>query len=124
MHNREGNTFAEPSLKTHFSTLLRISAHSPKLLGFTFKHRVASAWKTMRSAHPPKMVKNMKWFNRKNTLEEVVEKTEQRFVIEIGHNRNSELIIKKMRVSGDDLEQCIADLQLALQDFKVLQAEQ
>jgi hypothetical protein len=70
------------------------------------------------------MVKNMKWFNRKNTLEEVVEKTEQRFVIEIGHNRNSELIIKKMRVSGDNLEQCIADLQLALQDFKVLQAEQ
>lgn len=66
----------------------------------------------------------MKWFNRKNTLEEVVEKTEQRFVIEIGHNRNSELIIKKMRVSGDNLEQCIADLQLALQDFKVLQAEQ
>mgnify|MGYP003661961440 FL=1 len=64
----------------------------------------------------------MKWFNRKNTLEEVVEKTEQRFVIEIGHNRNSELIIKKMRVSGDNLEQCIADLQLALQDFKVLKA--
>ena len=64
----------------------------------------------------------MKWFNRKNTVEEVVENTEQRFVIEVGHNRNSELIIKKMRVSGDDLEQCIADLQLALQDFKVLKA--
>ena len=66
----------------------------------------------------------MKWFNRKNTVEEVVENTEQRFVIEVGHNRNSELIIKKMRVSGDNLEQCIADLQLALQDFKILQAEQ
>ena len=66
----------------------------------------------------------MKWFNRKNTVEEVIENTEQRFVIEVGHNRNSELIIKKMRVSGDDLEQCIADLQLALQDFKILQAEQ
>ena len=65
---------------------------------------------------------NMKWFNRKNTVEEVVENTEQRFVIEVGHNRNIELIIKKMRVSGDDLEQCIADLQLALQDFKVLKA--
>ena len=64
----------------------------------------------------------MKWFNRKNTVEEVVENTEQRFVIEVGHNRNSELIIKKMRVSGDNLEQCIADLQLALQDFKVLRA--
>lgn len=64
----------------------------------------------------------MKWFNRKNTVEEVVENTEQRFVIEVGHNRNSELIIKKMRVSGDNLEQCIADLQLALQDFKILQA--
>tara|TARA_R100000315_G_C5226828_1_gene137844 strand:- start:1285 stop:1485 length:201 start_codon:yes stop_codon:yes gene_type:complete len=66
----------------------------------------------------------MKWFNKKNTVEEAVENTEQRFVIEIGHNRNSELIIKKMRVSGDNLEQCIADLQLALQDFKILQAEQ
>lgn len=64
----------------------------------------------------------MKWFNRKNTVEEVVENTEQRFVIEVGHNRNSELIIKKMRVSGDDLEQCIADLQLALQDFQILKA--
>ena len=64
----------------------------------------------------------MKWFNKKNTVEEAVENTEQRFVIEIGHNRNSELIIKKMRVSGDNLEQCIADLQLALQDFKVLKA--
>ena len=64
----------------------------------------------------------MKWFNRKNTVEEVVENAEQRFVIEVGHNRNSELIIKKMRVSGDNLEQCIADLQLALQDFKILQA--
>ena len=67
-------------------------------------------------------MKNMKWFNRKNTVEEVVENTEQRFVIEVGHNRNNELIIKKMRVSGDDLEQCITDLQLALQDFKVLRA--
>ena len=65
---------------------------------------------------------NMKWFNRKNTVEEVVENTEQRFVIEVGHNRNNQLIIKKMRVSGDNLEQCIADLQLALQDFKILQA--
>ena len=64
----------------------------------------------------------MKWWNNKNTVEKVVEKTEQRFVIEVGHNRNSELIIKKMRVSGDDLEQCIADLQLALQDFQVLRA--
>ena len=66
----------------------------------------------------------MKWFNRKNTVEEVVTNTEQRFVIEVGHNRNNELIIKKMRVSGDDLEQCITDLQLALQDFKILPAEQ
>ena len=64
----------------------------------------------------------MKWFNRKNTVEEVVTNAEQRFVIEVGHNRNNELIIKKMRVSGDDLEQCITDLQLALQDFKVLRA--
>ena len=46
----------------------------------------------------------MKWLNRKNTVEKVVEENEQRFVIEVGHNRNNELIIKKMRVSGDDLD--------------------
>ena len=65
----------------------------------------------------------MKWFNRKNAIEEVIENTEQRFVIEVGHNRNSELIIKKMRVSGDNLEKVISDLQSALQDFKILQQE-
>ena len=62
----------------------------------------------------------MKWFNRKNTIEEMATNQEQRFVIEVGHNRNNELIIKKLRVSGDELETCISDLQLALQDFNVL----
>ena len=62
-------------------------------------------------------------FNRKTSAEVTVANQEQRFVIEVGHNRNNELIIKKMRVSGDDLEKCIADLQLALMDFRVLQAE-
>ena len=62
----------------------------------------------------------MKWFNKKNTIDEMVENQEQRFVIEVGHNRNNELIIKKLRVSGDDLDTCISDLQLALQDFQIL----
>ena len=66
----------------------------------------------------------MKWFNRKNTIEERIENAEQRFVIEVGHNRNNELIIKKLRVSGDDLDKCIAELQIALQNFKILRAEQ
>ena len=62
-------------------------------------------------------------FGKKTSLEHVIETNEQRFVIEVGHNRNNELIIKKMRVSGDDLETVISDLQLALQDFKILQQE-
>ena len=66
----------------------------------------------------------MKQFNKKNTIEEFTANQEQRFVIEVGHNRNNELIIKKLRVSGDELEMCIADLQLALQDFRILQQEQ
>ena len=65
----------------------------------------------------------MKWFNKKNTIEEFTANQEQRFVIEVGHNRNNELIIKKLRVSGEELETCIADLQLALQDFRILQHE-
>lgn len=64
----------------------------------------------------------MGFFNRKTSAEVAIQ-NEQRFVIEVGHNRNNELIIKKMRVSGDNLEECIADLQLALQDFNILKAE-
>ena len=66
---------------------------------------------------------NMKWF-RKNSVEEAVTENEQRFVIEVGHNRNNELIIKKMRISGDDLDKCIAELQIGLQNFYILKAEQ
>ena len=62
-------------------------------------------------------------FNRKTNAEMKIENQEQRFVIEVGHNRNNELIIKKMRVSGDNLDNCIADLQLALQDFNILKRE-
>ena len=63
----------------------------------------------------------MGFWNRQTTVETAV--AEQRFVIEVGHNRNNDLIIKKLRVSGDDLETCITDLQLALQDFRILQVE-
>tara|TARA_R110000824_G_scaffold226890_3_gene414678 strand:- start:277 stop:474 length:198 start_codon:yes stop_codon:yes gene_type:complete len=62
-------------------------------------------------------------FGKKTSIESVLETNEQRFVIEVGHNRNNELIIKKMRVSGDNLEKVISDLQSALQDFKILQQE-
>ena len=65
----------------------------------------------------------MRWFTKKNSVEEHIANQEQRFVIEVGHNRNNELIIKKLRVSGDELETCIADLQLALQDFNILRLE-
>tara|TARA_R110002020_G_scaffold27972_2_gene89687 strand:- start:385 stop:597 length:213 start_codon:yes stop_codon:yes gene_type:complete len=65
----------------------------------------------------------MGFWNRRTSIENTVSGQEQRFVIEVGHNRNNDLIIKKLRVSGDDLEACIADLQLALQDFRLLQAE-
>ena len=65
----------------------------------------------------------MRWFTKQNSVEEHIANQEQRFVIEVGHNRNNELIIKKLRVSGDELEMCIADLQLALQDFRILQQE-
>jgi hypothetical protein len=64
----------------------------------------------------------MGFFSKKTSVEMAVENQERRFVIEVGHNRNNELIIKKIRVSGDNLEECIADLQLALQDFNVLRA--
>ncbi len=67
------------------------------------------------------MLSYMGLFNRKNSIENAV--TEQRFVIEVGHNRNNELIIKKLRVSGENLENCISDLQLALQDFHILKGE-
>ena len=65
----------------------------------------------------------MRWFTKKNSVEEHIANQEQRFVIGVGHNRNNELIIKKLRVSGDELETCIADLQLALQDFNILRLE-
>ena len=63
-------------------------------------------------------------FNRKTNAEMKIENQEQRFVIEVGHNRNNDLIIKKMRVSGDDLDKCIAELQIGLQNFYILRAEQ
>jgi hypothetical protein len=63
------------------------------------------------------------WGKRKSSIETTIENQEQRFVIEVGHNRNNELIIKKMRVSGDNLDEVISDLQLALQDFKILRSE-
>ena len=59
-------------------------------------------------------------FNRKATIEKTIEQQEQRFIIEVGHNRNNELIIKKMRVSGDNIKDVLSDLELALSEFLLM----
>jgi hypothetical protein len=59
-------------------------------------------------------------FNRQTTIEKTTEQQEQRFIIEVGHNRNNELIIKKMRVSGDNIKDVLSDLELALSEFLLM----
>jgi len=59
-------------------------------------------------------------FNKKTSVEKIIENQEQRFVIEVGHNRNNELIIKKVRVSGDNLTQVMDDLGEALLQYNSL----
>jgi len=59
-------------------------------------------------------------FNRQTSIEKTIEQQEQRFVIEVGHNRNNELIIKKMRVSGDNIKDVLSDLELALSEFLLM----
>ena len=59
-------------------------------------------------------------FNKKTSVEQIIENQEQRFVIEVGHNRNNELIIKKVRVSGDNLTQVMDDLGEALLQYNSL----
>ena len=48
---------------------------------------------------------------------------EKPYTIEIGHDRYQNLIIKKLRVSGDDLEEVITQLKEALAQFEVLKSE-
>ena len=48
---------------------------------------------------------------------------EKPYTIEVGHDRYQNLIIKKLRVSGDDLEEVISQLKVALAQFEVLKNE-
>ncbi len=48
---------------------------------------------------------------------------EKPYTIEVGHDRYQNLIIKKLRVSGDDLEEVITQLKEALAQLEVLKNE-
>jgi hypothetical protein len=51
---------------------------------------------------------------------------EKPYIIEVGHSKsgsNHVLIIKKIRVSGDNLDEVIEMLQRALQEFENLSVE-
>tara|TARA_R110000751_G_scaffold44887_1_gene102346 strand:- start:249 stop:422 length:174 start_codon:yes stop_codon:yes gene_type:complete len=48
---------------------------------------------------------------------------EKPYTIEVGHDRYQNLIIKKLRVSGDDLDEVITQLKAALAQFEVLKNE-
>ena len=58
--------------------------------------------------------------NQQSTNEPVIV-VEPKYTIEVGHDRYQNLIIKKLRVSGDDLESVITQLQQALNDFRMLE---
>ena len=45
---------------------------------------------------------------------------EPQYTIEVGPDRYQNLIIKRLRVSGDDLEQVFIQLEQALADFKMI----
>jgi len=46
---------------------------------------------------------------------------EPKYTVEVGHDRYQNLIIKRLKVSGDDLEAVYAQLQQALSDFRMLE---
>jgi len=46
---------------------------------------------------------------------------EPKYTIEVGHDRYQNLIIKRLKVSGDDLEEVYIQLQQALSDFRMLE---
>jgi hypothetical protein len=48
---------------------------------------------------------------------------EKPYTIEVGHDRYQNLIIKKLRVSGDNLDEVIIQLKEALAQFEVLKNE-
>jgi hypothetical protein len=59
--------------------------------------------------------------NEPQSTNEPVIVVEPKYTIEVGHDRYQNLIIKKLRVSGDDLESVITQLQQALNDFRMLE---
>jgi hypothetical protein len=59
--------------------------------------------------------------NEATQKQEPVIVVEPKYTIEVGHDRYQNLIIKKLKVSGDDLEQVYAQLQQALSDFRMLE---
>ena len=59
--------------------------------------------------------------NETTTQQEPVIVVEPKYTIEVGHDRYQNLIIKKLRVSGDDLDEVYVQLQQALSDFKMLE---
>ena len=61
-------------------------------------------------------------FGRKNSIEEKIE--QHRFSMEIGHSKSGSdhiLIIKSLKVRGDNMDELLNELKLALDDFKVLE---
>ena len=58
--------------------------------------------------------------NEATHKQEPVIVVEPKYTIEVGHDRYQNLIIKRLRVSGDDLEQVFIQLEQALADFKMI----
>jgi HPt (histidine-containing phosphotransfer) domain-containing protein len=62
------------------------------------------------------------WF-RKNTLEEKLEENENKYSIEIGHSKSGSahiLVIKSLKVRGDNVEDMMAELKEALKQFEAV----
>jgi hypothetical protein len=49
--------------------------------------------------------------------------SEAKYTLKVGHDRNGRLIIKELRVSGDNLEDVIAQVKLGIEQFEQMQVE-
>tara|TARA_R110000751_G_scaffold25018_3_gene68289 strand:- start:1182 stop:1373 length:192 start_codon:yes stop_codon:yes gene_type:complete len=49
--------------------------------------------------------------------------SEPRFVLKVGHDRYGNLIIKELKVSGDNLEEVIAQIQEGISQFTQIAVE-
>jgi len=62
------------------------------------------------------------WF-RKNTIEERQEIDEKKYSIEIGHSKSGSahiLVIKSLKIKGDEVEEMMAELKEALSQFEAI----